>query len=150
MAAFASALSVHPNHIPALLGCAAVYKETGLLHEALALLEQAHTHSPTDSDVTQALALILTDIGTSMKLEAKAGWLESYQRAVEVCPGYAPAHYNLGVAAADQGDAATALQCYNKAIELHPRYAEALCNLGAIYKGQVRSVHDEVIMLHSK
>ena len=34
--------------------------------------------------------------GTQRKLAGQEGWLQLYQRAVDTCPTYAPAHYNLG------------------------------------------------------
>ena len=34
--------------------------------------------------------------GTQRKLAGQAGWLSQYERAVQVSPAYAPAHYNLG------------------------------------------------------
>ena len=62
-----------------------------------------------------------------------------YHRAMAVCPSYAPAHYNLGVAAAERGDTEAALEHYGEAVRLEPRYAEAHCNMGVLYKAQVRS-----------
>lgn len=40
--------------------------------------------------------LPLLRAGTQRKLAGQEGWLQHYQRAVEMCPTYAPAHYNLG------------------------------------------------------
>lgn len=34
--------------------------------------------------------------GTQVKVQGGTGWLQHYERAVEVHPTYAPAHYNLG------------------------------------------------------
>lgn len=60
-----------------------------------------------------------------------------YRKAVKVCPSYAPAHYNLGVAAGEAGDLEAAKAHYQQAVLLEPRYAEAHCNLGVIHKAQV-------------
>lgn len=50
----------------------------------------------TAGDVRQAMAVVLTDLGTQQKLAGQGGWRQRYEAAVEACPSYAPAHYNLG------------------------------------------------------
>ena len=54
-------------------------------------------------------------------------------------PGCWMAHYNLGIALNDQGDADGAIAHYRQAIELRPSYAEAHYNLGRllVQKGQL-------------
>ncbi|PSC74350.1 putative UDP-N-acetylglucosamine-peptide N-acetylglucosaminyltransferase SPINDLY [Micractinium conductrix] len=175
LASFAAALAEAPACVPALVGCAAVYKDSGLLAEALAALQQAlllaepssgaaaaaadaggsAAESPaaaggaaaaalggcipsSAADVRQALAVVMTDLGTHQKLAGQAGWRDQYVQAVAVCPGYAPAHYNLGVAAAEAGGVEEAVAHYTTAVELAPRYAEAWCNLGVTHKQQAR------------
>jgi tetratricopeptide (TPR) repeat protein len=58
------------------------------------------------------------------------------------------AHYNLGIALNDQGDADGAIAHYRQAIELRPNYAEAHYNLGRllVQKGQL----DEAIAHYEK
>ncbi|GAB4815161.1 hypothetical protein N2152v2_002207 [Parachlorella kessleri] len=176
LAAFAGALAVDPSHVPALLGCACIYKDSGLLEDALAALEKAAAalqapggaagaaaaddplagelafSSGSDAatlreEVARALAIVLTDLGTQLKVQGSVTsapapttssrrWSDMYQRAVAVCPSYAPAHYNLGVAAAERGDTEAALEHYGEAVRLEPRYAEAHCNMGVLYKAQ--------------
>ena len=90
LAAFAAALAAAPaapECVPSLLGCAAVYKDSGLLPEALSSLERAElalapqqqqaapevgggaaaaaaaAGLPSVDDVRQALAIVLTDLG---------------------------------------------------------------------------------------
>ena len=172
LAAFAAALAADAACMPALLGCAAVYKDSGLLADALASLEKAlavldpaaqaaeaaaaaapgpavadspaAAGAPCDADsVRHAMAVVLTDLGgpaatradqmvfwstqhivrhaflhaaatacpppdvrwpslaaprtgTQRKVAGQEGWLKHYLQAVETCPSYAPAHYNLG------------------------------------------------------
>lgn len=189
LAAFAGALAADRSHLRALLGCAALHKDSGLLHEAKNFLEKAHAiaskhknkmqqqlekgissvdgkgnDSGSDSSsqeqeqeqeqqscvllqdestrlykqIIQALAIVLTDLGTQVKVANGPGWKEYYKQALAIAPSYSAAHYNLGVAAAECGDSEEAVQCYQKAVELEPRYAEAWCNLGVIYKSQGR------------
>lgn len=179
LAAFASALAEDPGYVRALMGCAALYKESGMLAEALDLLERARDavrnpsstaqgqssvaevdeesdlsgcsdgpgvskmqfYQPGDerlgSQVCQALAMVLTDLATRSKLSGHKNWKELYERAIATCPTYAPAHYNLGVAAAEIGAEDEALERYGKAVSLEPRYAEAWCNAGVIHRSKV-------------
>ena len=59
---------------------------------------------------------------------------------MDICPSHAPAHYNLGVAAGEDGRDEDALQHYKRAIEIHPNYVEALCNTGVILEKKVRYI----------
>jgi tetratricopeptide (TPR) repeat protein len=63
-------------------------------------------------------------------------------------PGCWMAHYNLGIALNDQGDADGAIAHYRQAVELRPSYAEAHYNLGRllVQKGQL----DEAIAHYEK
>ena len=54
--------------------------------------------------------------------------LACYERALEVSPGYAQAHNQLGLALAAQDKWPAALAHFQQAIQLKPDYAEALCN----------------------
>lgn len=166
VAAFASALAANPSDVRSLLGYAGLLKDGGQLEEAIVLLERAQEevasfldgasddeNSPTSgsqqgtaataelealgAQVSHALAMSLTDLGTRLKLSGKNTWRERYDAALRACPSYAPAHYNLGVAAAEAGDAKVALQRYTKAVQLEPRYVEAWCNMGIIHKNEV-------------
>ena len=62
--------------------------------------------------------------------------IAKYEEAVRVHPGYAPAHYNIGITLADKGNVLDAMQSYERAIELCPTYAEAHNNIGVLLKGQ--------------
>ena len=161
LAAYAGALAGDAGHVESLLGYAALLKESSQLEEALDFLEKAYDIACAGRDadgrqtaaapllslpgakslsdqVGQALAMVLTDLGTHYKFAGKGAWQERYERAVAVCPTYAPALYNLGVAAAEAGRTDEALRLYGKAVELEPRYAEAWCNLGVVHKNEVR------------
>ena len=77
--------------------------------------------------------------GTHAKLAREAGWRRLYERAVAVCPSYAPALYNLGVAAGEAGDVAGAVAFYRKAVALQRAYPEAWCNMGVLLRAEVRA-----------
>jgi Flp pilus assembly protein TadD len=55
----------------------------------------------------------------------------SYERALEIDPGYAQAHFNLGVLLAEQGDRDGAVARYRRALELNPDLTEVHHNLAA-------------------
>ena len=134
-ACFRNVLERRPGCSEALSGLASLATQRGALSEAIVHLEQAVEHAPTRSELKLELAKCLTDYGTQIKTGGDA--LEGkrlYELAVQRCPTYAPAYYNLGVLHSELGDPVTAIECYRKAVENHPSYAEAHCNLGVIYK----------------
>ncbi len=55
-----------------------------------------------------------------------------YQKALEIRPDYAEAHYNLGLIFPRLGRLDEAITEYRKALEIRPDYAEAHNNLGSI------------------
>lgn len=149
LASFAGALAVDPNHIPSLIGCAGLYKDSGFLEESLSYLQRAQDSMDADEDkemsekidplrqqLGEARAIVLTDLGTKYKLSGRSGWKEYYDEALDACALYPAIHYNLGVAASEEGDHNLSLKHYQKAVQLEPRYPEAWCNMGAIYKTQ--------------
>lgn len=164
LASYGAALAVNPCNLRALLGCAWLYKDSGMLFEALSYLERAQDAMDEQSspepnqkgvameeqlskvqlreeqhlnkEIPRALALVLTDLGTRHKQMGQSDWKSMYERAINICPEYAPAHYNLGVAAAEDGDIDQALGHYKKAVELDSRYAEAWCNIGVLQKNK--------------
>lgn len=142
LACFAGALARDPMHMRSLMYYAVLQKEAKKFDVAVEMIEKAYsavcmTNATTDGcfrpskeDVCHAYANILTDAATQDKLQGKDGWEEKYRKSIEVCPRHAPAHYNLGVAAAEADDMDKALEWYQRAVEIHPAYVEALCNMG--------------------
>ena len=53
-----------------------------------------------------------------------------YQKALQIKPDYAEAHYNLGNALLQKGSVDEAIAHYQKALQINPGYAEAHNNLG--------------------
>jgi tetratricopeptide (TPR) repeat protein len=76
---------------------------------------------------SQAGAAIRVNLGVALKALGKPEEaLEAYDRAIELDPEYATAHYDRGVVLGDQLDRPEdALAAYRRAIELEPGYAEA-------------------------
>ena len=70
--------------------------------------------------------------------------IQEWKKALELSPGEALAHNNLGVALAETGRVEEAITHYKKAIELSPRYADAHNNLGEVLAGRGRL--DEAIV----
>jgi len=91
-----SVLATDPQHLGSLLDLAGLYKDRGLLCEARDVLERAVQSAPHDLCVCEALATVITDLGTAAK---SAGRLDEavhlYQTAIMTYPSLAAAHYNL-------------------------------------------------------
>ena len=62
--------------------------------------------------------------------------VESYRRAIELNPNYAPTYNNLGLALKDQGNLPEAEQAYRQAIALKPKFTFAYNNLGIVLYAQ--------------
>jgi Tfp pilus assembly protein PilF len=72
-----------------------------------------------------------------------AGALTAYKRALELNPGHADTHNNLGVALKEQGRIEDAITSYRRALELKPAYPEALNNLGLALL-EVGTLHESI------
>src|SRR5262249_27242856 len=59
-----------------------------------------------------------------------------YRKAIELQPGLANAHVQLGNGLARQGQVVEAIACYHKALDLEPKNTFALFNLGVALEGQ--------------
>jgi len=72
----------------------------------------------------------------------------SYERAVELSPGYARAQANLGIVYREQGEIQRAILAFQTALQEEPERVEILNNLGLIYADEGR--FDESITLYHK
>ncbi|BDA40757.1 probable UDP-N-acetylglucosamine-peptide N-acetylglucosam [Coccomyxa sp. Obi] len=148
-ACFSNALSIDPRNPDTLLAAASLYKSCGLLPEAARSLELALEERPDDTVIRQALAVVLTDLGTKLKV---SGRLEEgfakYRQAASICDNYAPAFYNIGVIHSERREFGPAKELYARAIRANPSYAEAHCNLGVIHKEEGRL--DEAIASYER
>ncbi|CAM6119316.1 unnamed protein product [Calypogeia fissa] len=90
---------------------------------------------PSYKAASENLAVVLTDLGTSLKLAGNIQeGLQKYYEALKADSRYAPAYYNLGVVYSEMMQYDMALKCYENAAQHRPMYAEAYCNMGVIYK----------------
>ena len=98
---------------------------------------------PRDRVVVSAKVRTLRSAESAAELFAKGVALEDspatqaeaivcYQRVLEMEPGHAPAHINLGTLFYNRQDYATAEHHYRKAVEADPRYALAYFDLGNV------------------
>ena len=62
--------------------------------------------------------------------------LREFERALEIRPDFADAHYNLGIALYNRGEVDQAIAHYRKALEIEPDSVNAHTNLGNILAGR--------------
>lgn len=119
---------------------------------------------PSYKPAAECLAIVLTDLGTSLKLAGNTQeGIQKYHEAIKIDPHYAvssyfmllgydilhsinlnmtlglflqPAYYNLGVVYSEMMQYDVALSCYERAALERPMYAEAYCNMGVIFKNR--------------
>ncbi|KAL8554463.1 hypothetical protein ACS0TY_002600 [Phlomoides rotata] len=134
---FAEAIRLEPQNACALAHRGILYKDEGRLVEAAEMYQAALKADPSYKLAAECLAVVLTDLGTSLKLAGNTHeGIQKYYEAVKIDPNYAPAYYNLGVVYSEMMQYDTALSCYEKAAIHRPMYAEAYCNMGVIYKNR--------------
>ncbi|KAJ6406717.1 hypothetical protein OIU84_010262 [Salix udensis] len=133
---FGDALALYESALQNNNGNVEAYDE-GRLLEAADSYHKALKADPSYKPASECLAIVLTDLGTSLKLSGNAQeGIQKYYEALKVDPHYAPAYYNLGVVYSEMMQYDTALSCYEKAAMERPMYAEAYCNMGVIYKNR--------------
>ena len=66
-----------------------------------------------------------------------------YKEAIELCPDYKEAHYNLGIIYKAQGKYDLAVNEYNEVIRIDPGFVKARNNLGIVYK--IQGKYDDAI-----
>ncbi|KAG2683013.1 hypothetical protein I3760_10G012100 [Carya illinoinensis] len=134
---FTEAIKLDPQNACALTYCGIVYKDEGCLAEAAESYQKALRADPSYKLAAECLAIVLTDLGTSLKLVGSVQeGIQKYYEALKIDPHYAPAYYNLGVVYSEMMQFDVALNCYEKAALERPMYAEAYCNMGVIYKNR--------------
>ncbi len=127
---FRAAHALHPDHSFALANMGQVLSATGRFTEAMAMFERA---LPGDSlpggdahEDHYGIGYCLAQLGRLDEAEAH------YRKALELKPGYAMAHNDLGNIAMLRGNLREAEERYSKALELAPDYAIARENLSRV------------------
>ena len=112
--------------------CAQTYNLLGLV------LARRNQLSEAEATLRKALlygrnAQIVNNLGTVLQEQGVTGKaLECYQEALQLDPGYATAHYNMGNAYRAANDLDSAIKCYRDAIRLCPDSVDALAALGGV------------------
>nr|XP_017247265.1 PREDICTED: probable UDP-N-acetylglucosamine--peptide N-acetylglucosaminyltransferase SPINDLY isoform X2 [Daucus carota subsp. sativus] len=134
---FSEAIKLDPENSCALTHCGILYKDEGRLVEAAESYEKALKADSGYKPAAECLAVVLTDLGTSLKLAGNTQeGIQKYYEAIKIDQHYAPAYYNLGVVYSEMMQYDMALNFYEKAALERPMYAEAYCNMGVIYKNR--------------
>ncbi|GMH30131.1 hypothetical protein Nepgr_031974 [Nepenthes gracilis] len=134
---FTEAIRLDPQNACALTYCGILYKDEGRLVDAAESYQKALSADASYKPAAECLAIVVTDIGTSLKLAGNTQeGIQKYYEALKIDPHYAPAYYNLGVIYSEMLQYDAALTCYEKAALERPMYAEAYCNMGVIYKNR--------------
>lgn len=137
------ALRVAPDFVPALQALATMLSKNPVhLREALQLLRQAVSLASSceapgfcADSLSLQLAALLTDVGVRLKMAGlPADAVRHYTEALEVCPTYAQAMYNMAVAHADASHPARARMYYEQCLNNNPSHVEAWCNLGVLHR----------------
>ena len=99
---------------------------SGLIEDSLALVLPLQKDNPNEPILFNIDGACYSEIG-SINLA-----IENFQRAVNLKPDYAEAHYNLGVVLQKNGEDEEAYKSYEKAIAIKQAYPQAHNNIGMI------------------
>ncbi|KAL0347019.1 UNVERIFIED_CONTAM: putative UDP-N-acetylglucosamine--peptide N-acetylglucosaminyltransferase SPINDLY, partial [Sesamum calycinum] len=122
---FAEAVRLEPQNACALTHCGILYKDEGRLVEAAEMYQKALKADPSYKLAAECLAIVLTDLGTSLKLAA----LNCYEKAAIERPMYAEAYCNMGVIYKNRGDLESAIACYERCLTVSPNFEIAKNNM---------------------
>ena len=119
-------------------GAAAWNPESGQLQLDFAVADLASRAAPLARQAARAARIAAEpldadewyDLGFDLEAVDLEEARDAYRRALELDPGHADAHVNLGRLLQEGGDVAEAVAHYQRALELHPRHATAWFDLG--------------------
>jgi len=114
-----------------------IYKNRGMMKEALAVLEQGREKCPRNYDLLAAYGIFLVEKG-----ELDEG-IEAVRKALEWMDFDPLLWNNLGFAYLQKGEEARALECYRKALSLDENHAMTHANLGWLYLSRFARTRDE-------
>lgn len=88
------------------------------------------------------------EMGVHLEIAAPDDARDAYRRALELAPGHAEAHVNLGRLLHEQGDLAAAEEQYRAALGAQPESVLAAFNLGVVLEDRGRS--DEAVGVYER
>jgi tetratricopeptide (TPR) repeat protein len=103
-------------------------RKQGRLDEAVAVFEEALTHTPDHAQTRYELGVTCT-----AKNERDQA-IAHYREAVHLDPELAEAHVALGVALGERGNLQEAMTAFHHALRIEPACLEALLNLGKAWR----------------
>jgi len=97
----------------------------------------------------ELIGVFLNNIGAAYRRKGMYDEaIAEYEKALEINPNHADAHYNLGVAYGEKGMYDEEIAEYKKALEINPNDAAAHYNLGAAYRR--KGMYDAAIAEYKK
>lgn len=88
------------------------------------------------------------EMGVHLEIAAPDDARDAYRRALELAPGHAEAHVNLGRLLHEQGDLRAAEEQYRAALAVQPESVLAAFNLGVVLEDRGRS--DEAVRVYER
>jgi len=88
------------------------------------------------------------EMGVHLEIAAPDDARDAYRRALELAPGHAEAHINLGRLLHEEGELAAAEEQYRAALSVRPESVAAAFNLGVVLEDRDRS--DEAVGMYER
>jgi len=88
------------------------------------------------------------EMGVHLEVAAPDDARDAYRRALELAPGHAEAHINLGRLLHEEGELAAAEEQYRAALSVRPESVAAAFNLGVVLEDRDRS--DEAVGMYER
>lgn len=117
---------------------ALIYVSQDKNDKALAYMKDAREENPDD------MGLILSEANVHLKMGNKEKFKELIEVATTKDPKNPELQFNLGVLAAEAGDAENARKYYQNAIDLNPKYSDAILNMAVLILDRESSIIEEM------
>jgi tetratricopeptide (TPR) repeat protein len=134
-ASFERAVELNPAYAEAWTNLGNLRMAQGRLDEAIGCHRRATAGRPNYPEAWCNLGIALA---ARKLLDDTAEALKSIEQALELNPGFAEAHNNLGLLLQDRGETQRALDEFDRALSLRPNYAEAHNSRGFALESQRR------------
>jgi len=117
---------------------ALIYVQEGEDEKALTAIQDALSENPDDDALLRSAADVYLKMGMTDEYEA------AMNKVIAKDPNNPGLYFNLGVGAANAGNAEKALGYYKKALEIDPNYAGANLNIAALMLGQDKEIIEQM------